>query len=87
MAEKARRRALPKQIDHGVLTELVTPDRGRIVETDEQLDAAIIELLGDSDLSARLGTAARDYITKHHERTQWIASYVDVYRMASSPVR
>ncbi|HUU43609.1 MAG TPA: glycosyltransferase, partial [Planctomycetota bacterium] len=65
-------------VEHGRTGVLVPPGDERV------MSGALLKLIGDHDLSERLGSAARDYVTRHHTVERWVrgieAVYVDVLR-------
>jgi len=60
-------------ITHGRTGVLFPPADERI------LAGAVLKLLGDRDLSARLGTSAREYIRTAHDVHTWARAVEDVY--------
>lgn len=71
----------------GGLTESVDAQCGRLVTSDDELTAALAELLADASLRASLGSAARRHVRARHALDGWVAAYERIYAEAArSPV-
>lgn len=67
---------LPEVIEHGVTGLLVPPD------APDALAAAIVEVVESPELAARLGSAARAWVRRHHSVDVSVARLIEVYDAA-----